>query len=90
MEENFLLLFRFDNPLESSVEFMKVREDTHFFFVVEPLRGGGGSKPPEAKSHKRKKNTKKYMNYLGLGGRGNWTLEVQPLKKYLVFCVCLP
>jgi hypothetical protein len=24
MEENFLLLFRFDNPLESSVEFMKV------------------------------------------------------------------
>lgn len=25
MEENFLLLFRFDNPLESSVEFMKVR-----------------------------------------------------------------
>lgn len=26
MEENFLLLFRFDNPLESSVEFMKVRD----------------------------------------------------------------
>ena len=26
MEENFLLLFRFDNPLESSVEFMKVME----------------------------------------------------------------
>ncbi|KAK6632933.1 Calbindin-32 [Polyplax serrata] len=25
MEENFLLLFRFDNPLESSVEFMKRR-----------------------------------------------------------------
>jgi hypothetical protein len=25
MEENFLLLFRFDNPLESSVEFMKVK-----------------------------------------------------------------
>ena len=25
MEENFLLLFRFDNPLDSSVEFMKVR-----------------------------------------------------------------
>ncbi len=25
MEETFLLLFRFDNPLESSVEFMKVR-----------------------------------------------------------------
>ena len=24
MEENFLLLFRFDNPLDSSVEFMKV------------------------------------------------------------------
>ena len=24
MEENFLLLFRLDNPLESSVEFMKV------------------------------------------------------------------
>lgn len=24
MEETFLLLFRFDNPLESSVEFMKV------------------------------------------------------------------
>ncbi|XP_033252161.1 calbindin-32 isoform X1 [Drosophila miranda] len=24
MEENFLLLFRFDNPLESSVEFMKI------------------------------------------------------------------
>lgn len=27
MEENFLLLFRFDNPLESSVEFMKVSAD---------------------------------------------------------------
>jgi len=26
MEENFLLLFRFDNPLESSVEFMKVSD----------------------------------------------------------------
>ena len=26
MEENFLLLFRFDNPLESSVEFMKVQK----------------------------------------------------------------
>ena len=24
MEETFLLLFRFDNPLDSSVEFMKV------------------------------------------------------------------
>merc|ERR1712106_979894 len=24
MEENFLLLFRFDNPLDSSVEFMKI------------------------------------------------------------------
>ena len=24
MEENFLLLFRFDNPLESSVEFMRL------------------------------------------------------------------
>jgi Ca2+-binding EF-hand superfamily protein len=24
MEQNFLLLFRFDNPLDSSVEFMKV------------------------------------------------------------------
>ena len=24
LEESFLLLFRFDNPLESSVEFMKV------------------------------------------------------------------
>lgn len=30
MEENFLLLFRFDNPLESSVEFMKVHEQKHF------------------------------------------------------------
>ena len=27
MEENFLLLFRFDNPLDSSVEFMKVRSE---------------------------------------------------------------
>ena len=26
MEENFLLLFRFDNPLDSSVEFMKVTD----------------------------------------------------------------
>ncbi|CAG0878711.1 unnamed protein product [Darwinula stevensoni] len=26
MEENFLLLFRFDNPLESSVDFMRVRD----------------------------------------------------------------
>ena len=26
MEETFLLLFRFDNPLDSSVEFMKVSE----------------------------------------------------------------
>lgn len=30
MEENFLLLFRFDNPLESSVEFMKVNNRTKF------------------------------------------------------------
>jgi hypothetical protein len=29
MEENFLLLFRFDNPLDSSVEFMKVISDTY-------------------------------------------------------------
>lgn len=35
MEENFLLLFRFDNPLESSVEFMKVSE------VVEGNPSGG-------------------------------------------------
>lgn len=27
MEENFLLLFRFDNPLDSSVEFMKVHQN---------------------------------------------------------------
>ncbi|CAG0878930.1 unnamed protein product [Darwinula stevensoni] len=27
MEENFLLLFRFDNPLDSSVEFMKIWRD---------------------------------------------------------------
>lgn len=31
MEENFLLLFRFDNPLESSVEFMKVGWSERFF-----------------------------------------------------------
>lgn len=30
MEENFLLLFRFDNPLESSVEFMKVSSNKTF------------------------------------------------------------
>lgn len=30
MEENFLLLFRFDNPLESSVEFMKVSDNQEF------------------------------------------------------------
>jgi len=30
MEENFLLLFRFDNPLESSVEFMKVSDTWEF------------------------------------------------------------
>ncbi|RZF32809.1 hypothetical protein LSTR_LSTR011455 [Laodelphax striatellus] len=32
MEENFLLLFRFDNPLESSVEFMKVKY--HFDIII--------------------------------------------------------
>jgi len=31
MEENFLLLFRFDNPLDSSVEFMKVISDACTF-----------------------------------------------------------
>ena len=31
MEENFLLLFRFDNPLESSVEFMKVNTNKKRF-----------------------------------------------------------
>ena len=30
LEESFLLLFRFDNPLESSVEFMKVRKRVLF------------------------------------------------------------
>ena len=34
MEENFLLLFRFDNPLESSVEFMKVCQ---LFFILSPI-----------------------------------------------------
>lgn len=29
MEENFLLLFRFDNPLDSSVEFMKVSREIY-------------------------------------------------------------
>jgi len=34
MEENFLLLFRFDNPLDSSVEFMKVSEITLDYFLL--------------------------------------------------------
>lgn len=34
MEENFLLLFRFDNPLESSVEFMKVNNCRNFWIVT--------------------------------------------------------
>ena len=33
MEENFLLLFRFDNPLESSVEFMKVQKSEDLFII---------------------------------------------------------
>jgi len=33
MEENFLLLFRFDNPLESSVEFMKVSDNQAFHIL---------------------------------------------------------
>ena len=33
MEENFLLLFRFDNPLESSVEFMKVQYSEDLFII---------------------------------------------------------
>ena len=33
MEENFLLLFRFDNPLESSVEFMKVHKSEDLFII---------------------------------------------------------
>lgn len=35
MEENFLLLFRFDNPLESSVEFMKVKCLVYKTYVVD-------------------------------------------------------
>lgn len=31
LEEGFLLLFRFDNPLDSSVEFMKVRTGPGLF-----------------------------------------------------------
>ena len=31
MEENFLLLFPFDNPIESSVEFMKVKNISYSF-----------------------------------------------------------
>ena len=31
MEENFLLLFRFDNPLDSSVEFMKARHKNKIY-----------------------------------------------------------
>ena len=39
MEENFLLLFRFDNPLDSSVEFMKVSEFRilHFSQAITPF-----------------------------------------------------
>ena len=33
MEENFLLLFRFDNPLDSSVEFMKVKTKEKSFQI---------------------------------------------------------
>ena len=33
MVENFLLLFRFDNPLESSVEFMKVQKSEDLFII---------------------------------------------------------
>ena len=37
MEENFLLLFRFDNPLDSSVEFMKVRVTIYsVIFIMRP------------------------------------------------------
>ena len=39
MEENFLLLFRFDNPLDSSVEFMKVKKGAFINYVT--LLGGG-------------------------------------------------
>lgn len=42
MEENFLLLFRFDNPLESSVEFMKIwrqyDKDNSGFIEADELR----------------------------------------------------
>ncbi len=34
MEENFLLLFRFDNPLDSSVEFMKVYLSFQMYWSV--------------------------------------------------------
>ena len=34
MEENFLLLFRFDNPLDSSVEFMKVRVTIYNIIIL--------------------------------------------------------
>ena len=36
MEENFLLLFRFDNPLDSSVEFMKVFDILRNFSLIRP------------------------------------------------------
>ena len=40
MEENFLLLFRFDNPLESSVEFMKVRARTYLQLPLQQWGAG--------------------------------------------------
>ena len=40
MEENFLLLFRFDNPLESSVEFMKVRARTYLQLLLQQWGAG--------------------------------------------------
>lgn len=42
MEENFLLLFRFHNPLESSVEFMKVGSSSNVTqnFADENRRSG--------------------------------------------------
>lgn len=53
MEENFLLLFRFDNPLESSVEFMKIwREydrDNSGYIEADELKNFLGDLLKEAK-----------------------------------------
>ena len=63
MEENFLLLFRFDNPLDSSVEFMKVTDPE----LKRVIKGEGGGAVAESSKALLERKIKHKIEIPGFG-----------------------